>query len=395
MNRNKSPSYEDKSFATIKLGQLKRLMKENLGLAYTTLGGLGFNILGAFFWLILASLLNVENYGLVNYYIAIASMAAGVGTIGLSMTLTTYLAKGEKNILYEANSFTLISGVASAIILSTFHWATGILAATLIFFSMTQAELLGTKNYRQYAFVSIGQKLVQLTLAFLLYYPFGIIGILLGYFIGSLVFSYKYLQSISRNFTLTFNSLREKCKFALHSYGYDLIGKNLANYLDKVIIGALFGYYTLGLYQLGFQFFMFLAIIPTSLNQYLLPEESSGNNKKEIKIIGLILSIAVALTAYLTSPYLIRTLFPTFIDSIPLVKIMSLAVIPQTIVAILTASHLGKEKSRTVFIAGLIYIASLITGLMTLQKIMGILGFALAIIIAQTIQAIYLIINRK
>lgn len=118
-------------------------------------------------------------------------------------------------------------------------------------------------------------------------------------------------------------------------------------------------------------------------------------HKKEIKTIGLILSIAVALTAYLTSPYLIQTLFPTFIDSIPLVKLMSLAVVPSTIVAILTASRLGKEKSRRVFIAGLIYIASLITGIITLQKIMGILGFALAIIIAQTIQAAYLFINKK
>lgn len=139
---------------------------------------------------------------------------------------------------------------------------------------------------------------------------------------------------------------------------------------------------------------MFLTIIPASLSQYLLPEESSGKIKKEIKTIGLILSITVALTAYITTPYIIQNLFPSFVDSIPLVKVMSLAVVPSTIVAILTASHLGKEKSRTVFIAGLIYLASLIIGLIALEKIMGFLGLALAIAVAQTIQAIYLIIKR-
>lgn len=376
------------------MNKISRLLKQNVGLVYTTFGGLFSSVLGALFWLILASILNVDNYGQVNYYIAIASVAAGVGTIGLNTTLTTYLAKGEKNLLSEANSLTLLTGVASALILSAFHWAAGLLAATTIFFTMTQAELLGTKNYRQYAVISIGQRTAQILFSILLFYPLGILGIILGYFLGTLTFSYKYLQSIIKNFTLNFTNLKQKRNFTIHSYGYNLVG-NFSAYIDKLIIGALFGYYALGLYQLGFQFFMFLSIIPSSLHHYLLPEESSGNHKKEIKTIGLILSIAVALTAYLISPHLIQTLFPTFIDSIPLVKLMSLAVIPFTIVAMLTASLLGKEKSRTVFTAGLVYLASLITGLIIMGKMMGALGLALTLVIAQAIQATYLVINKS
>jgi O-antigen/teichoic acid export membrane protein len=255
--------------------------------------------------------------------------------------------------------------------------------------------LVCARAYRRYALISLGQSIAQITLSFLLYYPLGIIGILLGYFLGCLVFSYKYFYSTIKNFTLNFDSLKEKRNFALHSYGYNLIGRQLANYFDKVVIGALFGYYILGLYQLGFQFFTFLTIIPASLSQYLLPEDSSGKPRKEIKIIGLILSIAVAITAYITTPYLIQKLFPTFIDSIPLVQVMSLAIVPTTIVVILNASRLGKEKSRTVFIAGLIYLTSLIIALITLEKVMGILGLALSLILARTIQAIYLIIDKE
>lgn len=390
-----APSNEKPYFEAIGIGRVNQLIKENVGLVYTTLGGLGANVLGAFFWLMLASILNVDDYGLANYFLAIANVSAGVGILGLNLTLITYLAKGEKNLLYEVNSFTLLSGTVIALILSLFNWTAGIVAATAIFFNMTLSELLGTKNYRKYAFISIAQQITQITLSLLLYSLLGITGILLGYFLGYIIFSYNYLHSISKNFTLKFDHLKEKRNFALHSYGYNLIGKRLANYFDKVLIGAIFGYYALGLYQLGFQFFMFLTIIPMSLSQYLLPEESGGKHKKEIKIIGLTLSIVVAITAYLTTPYLIQNLFPAFIDSIPLIKVMSLAIIPSTIVAILTATQLGKEKSRTVFISGLLYLTSLITGLIILEKIMGILGFALAIIVAQTLQAVYLIIDEK
>jgi len=391
---NTFSSNKNRQFKKLGILKLTHIIKENVGLVYTTLGGLGSNVLGAFFWLALASILNVDDYGSANYFLAIANVTAGIGIVGLNLTLITYLAKGEKKLLYEANAFTLITGTISALILSAFNWVAGIVAATTIFFNMSLSEMLGSKKYREYAIVSIAQSITQIVLSIIFFNLVGIIGILLGYFLASLLFSYKYLHSVSKNFTHKFDTLKEKRKFALHSYGYNLIGKRLANYFDKVIIGALFGYYALGLYQLGFQFFIFLTLIPTSLSQYLLPEESSGKNKKDIKIIGLILSIVVAIAAYIMTPYLIQKLFPTFSDSIPLIQVMSLAVVPSTIVAIQTANCLGKEKSSTVFIAGLIYLVSLITGIITFEHIMGVIGFAFAIVVAQTIQAIYLMINK-
>ncbi|MDG6223229.1 MAG: hypothetical protein QCH99_08215 [Candidatus Bathyarchaeota archaeon] len=395
MKQEKQKSVENNFFKAIVVNRLNKLVKDNVGLVFTTIGGFGPIVLGAFFWLIVASILNVNEYGLANYYLAIAHVSAGVGIVGLNLTVITYLAKGEKNLLHEANCFTFITGIVSALIISCFSWVSGIVAATTIFFTMTQSELLGQKKYRQYAYISIGQSITQVTLSLLLYYPLGIVGILLGYFLGHLVFSYRYFYNVIKNFSLNFGNLKEKRNFALHSYGYNLIGQQLANYFDKVIIGALLGYYILGLYQLGFQFFMFLTIIPASLSQYLLPEESSGIAKKEIKIIGIAISIMVGMVAYFFTPFLIPELFPTFIESIPLVQIMSLAIVPTTIVAILTSSLLGKEKSRTVLIAGLIYLVSLTFGLIALEKLMGISGLAFSLIVARTIQAIYLFMSRK
>ena len=371
---------------------LNRFIKENIGLAYTTIGGLCSALLGAFFWFIIASILDVNDYGLLNYYIALASIFAALGTIGLDTTITTYLAKGEEEILYEANFLTFISGLLSALILSAFHWGSGLLSAATIFFTMTLAEMLGRRMYREYAILRIGQRLVQIILSILLYFQIGILGIILGYFLGYLSLSYKYFRSATK-FSLKINNLKEKYNFTLHSYGFNLIG-SLSNYLDKIVIGTFFGYRTLGLYQLGFQFFMLLNIIPGSLYRYLLPEESSGKSKTKIKMAGLALAVVASLLLYILTPYLIEKLFPTFIDSIQIIQIMSLAVIPSTAVAILTATLIGREKSKNAFISGLVYLASLIIGLIAMGRVMGNLGLALTLVIAHAIQAIYLDANK-
>jgi O-antigen/teichoic acid export membrane protein len=376
-----------------KVGWIRGIIKGEMGLVYTTLGNMGSSLLGGLFWLVLASLLEVESYGLVNYYIALGSVFSAVALTGLDATVITYMAKGEKGIYFQANSLVLISGLSVCLVLSVFQLGSGLLAAAMVFFMMALAETLGRKRYREYAFLSIGQRLAQISLSLILYFQFGIIGIVMGYFLGNLIFSYRYIKSIS-NFTLKLDGIKEKRNFAIHSYGFNLI-RNFTNYLDKIIIAPLFGYFVLGLYQLGFQFFMFLSIIPLSLYYYLLPEESSGKNKTKVKQIGFGLAVAAAVLAFFTLPFFIEILFPSFVSSILVVRIMSLAIIPSTIVAIISASLLGRGKSKTVLIAGLIYLISLIIGVIALGGALGALGLALTLVVAQSIQAGVLLGNRK
>ena len=210
----------------------------------------------------------------------------------------------------------------------------------------------------------------------------------MGYFLGPLLLSYRYLKSLGK-FTLKINNLKSKLNFTVHSYGLRLIG-NFSGFLDKVIIGTLFGFYALGLYQLGFQFLMFLGIIPGSLYTYLLPEESSGENRREVKLIGLIFSIAIAIFTFLAAPWIVKTFFPNFMEAVQVVQVMSLAVIPATIISLSNARLFGKERSKYTFIGGIIYLISLTAGLILLGKAMSIMGLALSVILAQTIQATYL-----
>ena len=372
---------------------IRGFLKTETGLIYTTLGNFGSSLLGGVFWLILASLLDVESYGLTNYYIALASVFAAVALLGLDSTVITYMAKGEKRIWFEANSLLLISGLTVMVVLSFFEWSSGVLSVAMVFFMMALAEALGQKKYCQYAALSIGQRAAQIVLSLVLYAFLGLLGIVLGYFLGNLIFSYRSMMALP-NFTLQFSSVKEKRNFALHSYGSNLI-KNFTLYLDKMLIAPVFGYFTLGLYQLGFQFFMFLCIIPLSLYYYLLPEQASGKSKTKIKYLGLGLAIIAGLAVFLVTPFLIEQLFPSFSDSVLIVRVMCLAVIPSSVVSICNASFLGRGKSRPVLVAGLIYLGVLVASLFVLGFTFGALGLAATLIIAQTTQASYLLIRSR
>jgi O-antigen/teichoic acid export membrane protein len=140
---------------------------------------------------------------------------------------------------------------------------------------------------------------------------------------------------------------------------------------------------------------MFLSLIPASLEQYLLPEESSGKNKRQIKVVAFILATAASIALFALSPYLINNFFPAFSEAIPLVQLLSLAIIPSTIAAILTASLLGNGKSKQVFIAGIIYLTTLISTLIIAGTTIGTLGLAVAVITAKTAQATYLITQKN
>ncbi|MGQ9513824.1 MAG: oligosaccharide flippase family protein [Thermoproteota archaeon] len=124
----------------IQLESLLKLVKEDKGLAYTTIGNVGSALLGALFWLILASVLKVSEYGEVNYYMAFAAIPAAIGFLGLNTTVTTYLAKGEEAVVYEANLITLLGktmstmGLALSVILAQTTQATYLLSKAKILF---------------------------------------------------------------------------------------------------------------------------------------------------------------------------------------------------------------------------------------------------------------------
>jgi len=369
------------------ISDLRTFLSKERGFLYVTMGNITTTFLGASFWLILASLLNVSQYGEINYIIAISSILSTIASLGLNTTLTTYLAKGEQKLIHEATSIILVTSIAIATLTLTYSWIASLLTLALTFYGISLAIILGRKAYKEYAITSALARTLQILLSILLYLMLGLTGITLGYTIAFTVLSYRYYMSLP-NFTLNFNHIKEKINFTLHSYGLNLIN-SLSTYLDKIIIGILYSYHELGLYHLAYQFLMFARIMPASLYSYLLPEEAYGQSKKQVKILGIAFSIALFVIIVILTPLIIKLTFPKYAQSTRIIQIMSLAIIPITIINISNATLYAKEKSKYTLIGGGLFITIQILLIPILYKMLGIIGLAITQVVARSIQATY------
>jgi O-antigen/teichoic acid export membrane protein len=368
-----------------------RFLSSHKGLIYITLGNLiGAAATGAF-WLLLAFIQNAHEYGKTNYEISIASLAASAALLGLNTTVTTYVAKGSNKINVQANQIILISCGVAAVTVAFFNWMLSFFVIGMAFWMMSTYELLGRKMYKQYAFVTIGARASQLLLSILLYYVLGITGIAIGFIISFFIFSQRYFIS-TRQFSRDFSEVKDKMKFSLNIYSFNMSNAFLL-YFDKLVIAPLFGYAVLGYYQLGFQFLLFLGMIPISFYQYLIPEESSGLKKTRVRFLGLLVSIGLTAILFLASPWILQHLFPHYTASLNAMRIMSIGIIPMMIVWTLNSKFLNTGDTKYVLFGSAIYLAFQISLIFYLGKTLNVIGLALAVVLALIAQASFLYIS--
>lgn len=365
----------------------------NKPLLYVTVGNLVSSILAGAFFLILAHLVPPETYGRINYLIALTTIPANIAILGLNTAVTTYLAKGVEKIKHQANTLVLIADVVIGTALFTIYQQYLIIVFFIAntFFVMAYSELLGRKAYKEYSLVFIGQSGAHLALSISLYYPLGIDGVILGYALSYVIFGYRFFKSYRP--TLNFNELRNKFTFTLHSYSIGL-SHTITYVYDKILIAPLFGYNVLGLYHLGFQFFMLLSMIPGTLYYYLLPQDSSGIERRIVKKVGIIVSVAFAILFFFVSPFLVQTFFPEFQDATSAIQIMLFAVIPKTIAQIATSKLLGKEQSKPVLLSSIIFVGTGSLLIVGLGYAMGLTGLSIALLTSVSAQAIYLYVMK-
>lgn len=350
-------------------------------------------ILGALFWVIIASFLEVESFGKISFDMSIPYILGAVGLLGLNTTIIVYTPKGKKEIKQPANILVLVATTVIALPLFSISWTLPLLLIASNFFYMSLASFLGDKSYKKYAILIIGSRVAQLFLSLIFYLWLGSDGILVGYALAFLIFSHKFLLSLKIK-KLKLSILRPYFSFTLNNFASH-ISSMLYAWLDKVVIAILFGYSFLGLYTLAFQFVAFVSFIPSILGTYLLPEEASGTNTKKIRYLGYISSAIITPLAFFTIPLILETFFPNYESAIDAIKIMVLSLFPSTAVAILHTQFLGREDSRTPLIGILIFIIVIMSSIFTLGFSYGLNGIAIGFVISHSSQGLYLWLKNK
>ena len=351
----------------------------------------GGNAIAAIFWIYMADLMGQEDYGELGYMLSIAGIASTISILGGQWTMSVYTAKGVR-IESSLYFISIITSTVSAIILYFLFENVGmsVYVISIVIFNLFTAEILGKKRYKTYSKIFFLQKIILVTLAILLYYILGAEGVLLAYGISYLVFTSRIISAL-RNHEFNFGLLRQRFKFWMFNYIIQLSNSARAQ-IDILLIGPLFGFALVGNYFLGLQVLGLFLILPLIIFKYTLPQDSSGSSTKQIKIITVATSIGFALLGIFVAPEVIPLVLPEYTDTIELIPLLSLAIIPRTVTTMLMSGFLGKENNMHLLVGNLIAFSIIVSGILYLPEYFDIVGLAIAYVLSVTIQTIYLLI---
>ena len=349
------------------------------------------NAIAAFFWIYMADLMGQEDYGELGYLLSIAAIASTISIVGGQWTMSVYTAKGVR-IESSLYFISIITSTVTAIVLYFLfeNVGIGVYVIGVVIFNLFVAEILGKKRYKTYSKIFFLQKIILVILAILLYYILGAEGVLLAYGISFLVFTSRIISTL-RNHEFNFGLLRQRFKFWMFNYIIQLSNSARAQ-IDILLIGPLFGFTLVGNYFLGLQVVGLFLILPLIIFKYTLPQDSSGSSTKQIKIIAVVASIGFALLGIFVAPEVILFALPEYADTVELIPLLSLAIIPRTVTTMLMSGFLGKENNIHLLVGNLIAFSIIVSGILYLPEYFDIVGLAIAYVLSVTIQTVYLLI---
>jgi len=373
---------------------LKNLVSKTRDLQYVGIANLVTKGIASLFWLYIATLMTVEEYGQVSYLIAIALMTTRLSLIGSAQTIIVYTAK-KIAIQPPVYLISLILGTISSIVVYFIlnEIVVSIYIISSLIFDLGIASLLGGKLYKNYAQYFIVQKIISVVLSLSFYFIFGPNGIILGMSISFLFLIPIIIKGFKKD-KLDFSILKSRRGFMINSYGMN-IEKIFAGQIDKIVIVPLLGFVALGNFHLGFQFLGLLLILPGLVYTYTLPRDASGIATKKVKMITILLSIGFAILGITVAPIILPIFFPQFEEVVEVIQILSIYIIPNSIATAFSSHYLGKEKSKIVIVGQSISIAIYLLGIFTLGEIYGINGVAISFVLSGIGLMTYYIFMKK
>lgn len=348
------------------------------------------SVIGYGFWFYIALIVSVEEYGQVNYFVALGGMVSGLCMIGSYNSIVVLLAKGIK-VHTSLISLSLILGICSAIVFSiiTNSIELGFLIIGYIVMNLSISEITGRKQFQNYFKYTILFKISFVILAIILFQIMGFKGIILGIAASSLIFFF-HIGKIIFTEKIDFKILWYEKKFIVTNFitsSFDAVSGNL----DKIIIIPILGFISLGNYQFGLQIAGLLMLLPTIAFKYTLPTDSQGLSSKKIKqtIIGIVILFTIIFIIIV--PTAIQAIIPKYVQATLVIQIAALSAIPSTINYMILSHYLGKQKNNITLTHSIIYATTLITFIVVLGNLFLDVGLATAFTLSHCSVSVYYI----
>jgi thiamine biosynthesis lipoprotein len=354
------------------------------GLTWVASAQLVALLLGTALWLVLALLILPLAYGYLSWLVSIATILSTLCTFGLGKTIITHLPaeKDGKLLSTSVAVVLLLSLIVGAVFSVVLEPAVGLLIIGLSLFSITVHLELAGRKYGSYLHAWAGARMLGLLLPLLFYLLWGSIAwVLVGLALAYLSFGGKALLHLGRS-KPDFRKIPGVLTFTLGVLGTDL-NRVFMSFLDKILIGQLFGMEVLGLYHFAFRIFLLFGTLPQIMLFYLLPEKSAGRDTEKIERIAVIASFGLAAATFSFAHFVIPLAFPVFTESVNAIQIMGLAIIPATLVGIKISSLYTEGKTDVVFGSHLLALGIGIAGIIFLGRAFGLVGMAISMLALQ------------
>ena len=352
---------------------------------------IGAGISGVF-WFILATLISPEEFGEINYYLAIAGLAYGISLIGSSDAISVYVAK-KIQLQSTLSLLSLIIGGVSAIVIITQFTRIDVSFLLLAFIvnDLAIGYLLGKKLFITYSKYLLTQKSLTLTLGISFYFILGPDGIIYALALSYVHFSiiiYKIFASSKVNFSL----LKSNAGFVGNNYSMKLLSV-VGTQVDKIVIVPLIGLEILGNYALAIQIIIVLMIFPGIVYKYTLPQDATGVKTKHIKMVTLVGAVGLSIFGMTLLPIILSDILPKYSGAVIAIQIISIAIIPATITQFYTSKLLGMEKSKMILVSRILMAATTIIGILLLAPTFKIIGASVAFVLARVIAVVFLVLS--
>ena len=351
------------------------------GITTISIADIGGTIISGGFWFFLATLIEPEEFGELSYYIGIVSLVGAFCVISSQETVMVYASKKFK-ILPTLYFFSLIGSVIGSLVLMIIFYKIDLIILLFGYVVNTLAigELLGRKEFGNYAKHFLVQKILTLVLGLTFYFLFDVEGIIyaLGIaYIGFIIIFFKRFK-ISK---LEFKMKKEKFKFILYNYLYEVVGKS-NNHLNKLIIVPILGFSVLGNFTLALQIYNIAMIIPVIVVKYTIPYDAIGNKQIKLKKITIFVAVGIAISSFFILPIIIPDIFPKYNEVVEAMSFVTLSIIPMTIARVYSSELLGNEKSFRLIFSRVVSMIVFIVFIIIFGKDLGLMGISLGYLIS-------------
>ena len=205
--------------------------------------------------------------------------------------------------------------------------------------------------------------------------------------LGSLAGSFLLVKRVTIK-VKTFDLLKKNYKVLINNFAVDS-SATLVLFVDKILVGAMFGFVSLGFYHFIMQILLGVEILPRALYLFLLSEESRGKKHKKINYFVVFGSGLVVLVVIFFSPFLIEQFFPKYTEGILPLQILIISLIPLSVSHIITAKMQAAESIKVGYSA-IVRISSLLILISYLGSIYGIIGLVFSVLTSSILNTIFL-----